>query len=345
MDKRKLILSVAGSGKTSLVIRSLSLTQRALIVTYTDNNVSNIKQSITAKFGFIPQNFVIMSYFHFLYSFCFKPFLSLQYKSHGIDYQQGHRNNNIPKTSPDYYMSRNGYLYSERLADLIINGCLTDVNERIDKYFDNFYVDEVQDFAGYDFDLLLKISLNTCKMLLVGDFYQHTFDTSRRGTKTKRLNENYTAYCKRFSDSNYSIDTTTLSRSFRCSPEVCDFVQSRLGICIESNNIPGSSVVQEINNQEEIKRIMEDNGIVKLFYWKSKDYNCRALNWGDSKGVDDFIDVCVVLNNKTANKYDTNKLNELSSLTKNKLYVAFTRAHANVYIVRESDIKDYKITT
>lgn len=55
MDRR-LMLAVAGSGKTTYLINKLNLEQRFLIVTYTDNNLANIRQRIINTFGHVPQN-------------------------------------------------------------------------------------------------------------------------------------------------------------------------------------------------------------------------------------------------------------------------------------------------
>lgn len=45
MDRR-LILAVAGSGKSSYMIERLNLQQRFLVVTYTENNVAHLKNKI-----------------------------------------------------------------------------------------------------------------------------------------------------------------------------------------------------------------------------------------------------------------------------------------------------------
>ena len=73
MDK-KLILAVAGSGKTSYLIDKLNGTKKALIITYTDNNRDNIISKIIKKGQNLLQNNVVMTYFDFLYNFCYKPF-------------------------------------------------------------------------------------------------------------------------------------------------------------------------------------------------------------------------------------------------------------------------------
>ena len=68
MDKR-VIFSVAGSGKTTYIVDSLSKNKRSLIVTYTQGNYQNLCQKISKKFGLWPDNVFVMTYFKFLYNF------------------------------------------------------------------------------------------------------------------------------------------------------------------------------------------------------------------------------------------------------------------------------------
>ena len=74
MDKT-VMFAVAGAGKTTYIINQLSSTKRSLIVTYTDGNYINLSRKICDKFGGkFPENVTLMTYFKFLYSFCYKPF-------------------------------------------------------------------------------------------------------------------------------------------------------------------------------------------------------------------------------------------------------------------------------
>ena len=80
MDKR-VIFAVAGSGKTTYIVNELSLEKRSLILTYTDGNYDNISRKILAKFGGRwPNSVTLMTYFSFLYNFCYKLF-SVKWKS------------------------------------------------------------------------------------------------------------------------------------------------------------------------------------------------------------------------------------------------------------------------
>ena len=137
MDK-KLVMAVAGAGKTTFVINSILATKkRALIVTYTDANYENIILKFREKNeGILPENVTVFTYFKFLYNFCYKPFLSDEIKAKGISYEPN--TNRYAKSSKrDYYMDQYDRLYSNRLAFLLYEyKVIDDVRTRIEKYFD-----------------------------------------------------------------------------------------------------------------------------------------------------------------------------------------------------------------
>ena len=148
MDKR-VIFAVAGSGKTTYIVDSLSRDKRSLIVTYTVGNYNNLCRKISEKFnGDWPENIWVMGYFTFLYRFCYKPFLADRLKTRGILYEKN-PNNRLRQSDKAYYITSAGYIYSNRLALLIEHtGSMEALKRRLEKYFDEFIVDEIQDIAG-----------------------------------------------------------------------------------------------------------------------------------------------------------------------------------------------------
>ena len=339
MDKR-VIFAVAGSGKTTYIIDSLSQDKRSLIVTYTIGNYNNLCKKILEKFdGVWPENICVMKYFTFLYRFCYKPFLADKVKAKGIFYDRN-PNNRLRKTSKAYYITSAGYIYSNRLALLIAEtGAVEKVKKRLEKYFDEFIVDEVQDIAGRDFSFLEQLMTANMNMLFVGDFYQHTYDTSRDGSTNKNLFDDFSKYEARFMSQGFVSDKTSLVKSWRCSPSICDFITKHLGIEISSNRVSGlddeADDIVFVSDQSQIDHILDDASIVKLHYKGSSKYGAGHKNWGETKGEDHYCDVCVLLNKTTAAKYAAQKLHELSPSTRNRLYVAITRAHGKVYLVNE----------
>ena len=337
MDKI-IILAVAGSGKTYHIVEQLDETKRALLITYTTSNTENLRNAIITKFGYLPSNIKIKSYFTFLYSFCFKPFLANDLNSKGIYWVQkplSHYDKN--------YMTTRGYLYSNRIAKLIIEKAQTNVNQRLEKYYDCLYIDEIQDFGGHDFNLLSEISKSKINILFVGDFFQHTFTTSNDGNTNINLYKNSADYLKKFRNLNFTIDDTTLVNSRRCSKTICDFIREKIGIEIYShhNNLTQYKlIVDEI----EADKIFNDNKIIKLFLTEHYNFNCHSDNWGSCKGLE-FDDVCVVINEETLKLYNNNGLINLNPTTKNKFYVACSRTKNNLYFVPMKLFKKYKKTT
>ena len=344
----QLILAVAGSGKTTHIVNQLNLEKRSLVITYTNNNFRNLRENILCKFGHFPSNIKLMTYFSFLYSFCYRPFLSLKLKAKGINYE---RNPNrfasqfIKGTSQinkSYFVDQCARLYGNRIAKLLeIQDVFPDINLRLTKYFDNLFIDEVQDFAGHDFNLLRSIALTEIDMIFVGDFYQHTYDTSRDGNVNGSLHDDFDKYVNFFIQIGFAIDEESLKNSYRCSSSVCKFIRDHLGIEIYSNRTDDTQIFI-LDDQEQADIFYQDDRIVKLFYREHLKYDCLSRNWGESKGENKYYDVCVVLNQNTAEQFKANKLHKLPHQTKNKLYVACSRANNNLYFVEEKFFKKYK---
>lgn len=337
MDK-KLILAVAGSGKTKFIIEKLCLKKRSLIITYTENNIRNLTDRVRKKFGYVPENIKIFSYFTFLYSFCYRPLLDYKYNAKGIDWNPCQ--NRFAKNNARF-INYHGQLYSNRIAKLLQEECLTEVKERISKYFENVFIDEVQDFAGNDFNFLIALYTTKSNIYCVGDFYQHTFDTSTDNNAGGKIYDDYSRYKDKF-NKKYIVDEKTLLKSHRCSPTVCKFVSEKLGINIESAR-NDETQIEFVDCPVQVQDIIRDNLIIKLFYQDSKNQECKAENWGKSKGLDCFNHVCIILNKTTLDYWNTNKnFVNLNPKTKNKLYVACTRAKGNLYFIGHDAYKKIK---
>lgn len=342
MDRR-LILAVAGAGKTTYLVNKMNLTERFLVITYTNNNLSNLRNRIIKKFGYWPSNIFLLSYFDFLYNICLLPFAKDELGLSGmcLDAPPEHTRN-LPRNNRDFFLTKDGRIYSNRIAILCQKCLCKEIKERLEKYFDFFFFDEVQDLAGYDFDFVQSILPDNINILMVGDFFQHTYNTSRDGNKNGSLYDDISKYIKKWNNL-LTIDTVTLSKSHRCPPIICDFVQQRLNIPIESHREITDVHFSYISTIEDAEIILSDKNIIKLFFQSSNKYNLYAMNWGESKGLDDFNDVCVILNKTTDEHYKKNELSSLNALTRNKLYVACTRAKRNLYFIPETLLENYKI--
>lgn len=334
MDKQKrLILAVAGSGKTSYIINSLNLEERTAIITYTVANQAHLKSEIVKKFGYIPDNIHLFGFWQFTYNFCLVPFYSVKPK--GIIFDNQIQKENNPYNRKQKYGIK-GFVFSNMLCKLLLDYSLPYIT-RINKFFDTIYVDEVQDFDSYDLDWLFSLSKTSINICLVGDYFQKTFSTSHSGNKGKAYTKDYSSYINGFEKNNYVSDTKMLSQSFRCSPEICEFISTNVGIEIQSARDIGNNTIELVEDINEIEAVMKNDGIKKLFYQKHTKYACSSGNWGDSKGLS-FLNVCVVLNKSTMQKYKKKQLELLAEKTKSKFYVACTRSLGNLYFIDEAKI-------
>lgn len=330
-----MILAVAGSGKTTHLVDSLDVNKRTLILTYTIANYENLRKKVAARFRVIPNNIVITTYFSLLYSFAIRPFKyrsQLSLKVSGLRFDMPPERSRYLK-SPLRFIG-GGFIYHSRAINFV-NECVgfDKFIARFEMFFDEIFIDEVQDFAGYDFDLIEEIlpKVNV-RVLCCGDFYQHTFDTSRDGNKNKSLYTNCEKYKRRLRKVGYEIDEKLLSVCHRCQPAVCDLIARRFGMQIVSGSKDGQSNVRFVDELSMIKRVVADNKIEKLFYDDSAKYLFPARNWGASKGLE-FNDVCVFVNNDHWRYLQGEPKKELNPKTRNKLYVACSRTRGNLYIV------------
>ncbi|KIO66169.1 hypothetical protein [Caldibacillus thermoamylovorans] len=226
------------------------------------------------------------------------------------------------------------------MAKYILENLLS-FKQRMDRYFDEVFIDEMQDLASDDFKWMLSLKDLEIPVMLVGDFFQSTFASSRRGNHLGNLYNNFSTYKEIIEEAGYYFDTTTLVKSHRCTSTVCNFIKDNLGINIESANDTTSEITY-IADAEKIKKILENNNIKKLFYQKSVKFNVNGENWGNSKGMT-YENVCVILNDTTFKKYVNNQLGELAPQTLRKFYVACTRSSGDIYFIKEKDIPvDYR---
>lgn len=344
MGNKRLIHAVAGSGKTTTLIGKIDPTKKNLIITYTSENQNHLKRKLIDKFGRIPENTHVFGVFEFLYQFCLIPYLGRRLNGINFSYKQkNYWDNNTIDNSKRAIVNQ--------LSKSLINGnivyggksykCKFDYLKRMDKFFDSVYIDECQDFTSDDFDWMMSLSQLEAEVLLVGDYYQKTFQTSSRGNKGKGTNSTYQNWKLAIEKAGFEIDEYSLMKSYRCPKTICDYITRNFNIKIEGiEELSEQGTIQEIETQEEIESVMNDDGIMKLFYQKSQKYQCRSMNWGESKGTE-YEKICVVLNQSTYKHYKANTLNQLVEQTKAKLYVACTRTKGDLYFVEENNVKRY----
>ncbi|MEN4700019.1 DNA helicase UvrD [Pantoea agglomerans] len=339
MDKR-VDFAVAGSGKTTLLTEHLSEYSRALILTHIRNNEAHLRARLIQRFDFLPDGIRIMTWFEFLHGFCFRQLLQQHLQSRGLSFVQPQPG--TARVQRLHFQDGNGRHYHRLLSLLLMHrNVIPDIRARLGRYYDALLVDDVQDFAGHDFNFLFGLCSAEVSLLLAGDFYQHSFDTSRDGNTNSTLHDDITRYESRFLASGVVPDRLTLSKTWRSSPSVCSSISEYPSIRIESHR-KDETLIELITCQNAAAGLHADDEVIKLFYQEHHRYGCHSLNWGASSGLDHFTDVCIVLGAKHWTLLTARRLNELPPAIRNKLCVACSRARGRIWFLPERLLSQFR---
>src|SRR5699024_7372475 len=249
MSDNKLIIASAGSGKTTQIVdEALSISdENVLITTYTQANEKEIKKKIIKKRKSIPSNITIQTWFSFLIQHGVKPYqgslnedlfeldvrgLLLSQGKSGIKYsfKKNGRKIQVPfKESENFlrhYFTKDLKIFSDKLSKFVFKVAKKTKGEvfaRINRLYPNIFIDEVQDLAGYDLELIKLLFKTSSKILLVGDPRQVTYLTHLERKFKKYRNGEIKQFlldkCKSLIKDN--IDEESLKYSHRNNEIVC----------------------------------------------------------------------------------------------------------------------------
>ncbi|GHT08253.1 hypothetical protein AGMMS49532_02820 [Endomicrobiia bacterium] len=167
-----------------------------------------------------------------------------------------------------------------------------EIINRITRIYSYIFIDEAQDFAGYDLDIIKLLLKKSSNIVLTADPRQATYSTHRevrnqkcKGGKIKDfLDEN----CKNL----IKIDYTSLNVSHRNNQEICDyssdlypeFPKSNTCTCC-NNNISHNGIF--LLRKKDIEPYMHIyNNVIQLRWNRNVEMvkTYRVFNFGESKG-------------------------------------------------------------
>ena len=188
------IISAAGGGKTTrIVTRSLaSSAERSVLLTYTNNNVGELENRFYQLNSALPAYAEIWSWYKFLLREMARPYQKnlINGRIDGIFWVEGRSDTFADATKIDrYYFHDSKRIYSDKLARFVYECDRASggaVIERLERRFDQLYIDEIQDMAGWDIEVIELLLKSKIRVMLVGDHRQATFRTNNAG-KEQRL--------------------------------------------------------------------------------------------------------------------------------------------------------------
>lgn len=382
MKENKLIIAAAGAGKTTyLVEEAVKRTGNVLITTFTEENEAEIYDKFISKYGFVPGNVTIQTWFSFLLEHGVKPYQGTCYndlfeksingillvnQQSGLKYKFKKGGKEIPVYYSEdtefmqHYFSKEMLLYTDKLAKFVIraneksNG---NVIDRITRIYPTIFVDEVQDLAGYDLEIIKELYHSRASVVCVGDLRQVTYYThSERKNKPYRQGM-IKAYVQNESYRNdiIDIDEHTLAYSHRNNQQICtfssliypSFPQVLPCNCPECHpgNVPHQGVF--LIKESDVDDYLRLYNPVQLRHSIRVETNrgYRCYNFGKSKGK--TFERALIYPTRDIKNWLINRNTELADRTRAALYVAVTRPRYSVaFVIPDNEcslIKDIEI--
>lgn len=365
MSNNKLIIAAAGSGKTTYIIKkALEIKDKnVLITTYTEANAEEIRKKVLDKCGYIPKNITIQTWFSFLLQHGVRPYQS----SMNVDLHDRRINFFLSETgSTTSYKGRDGKTYSwakdknfyqyyflsksnlkicsDTIADFIVSANKNtkgEVIDRISRIYPYIFIDEIQDLAGWELEIIKLLFESNSEVLLVGDPRQVTYLTHHSPKYKKyrdgKIQDFLNSECKKDS---YEIDTTTLKNTHRNNKEICDFSSQLFPDYEKCEPCTCTKCRSDKKEFEGIYAVREqdvpaysDQFSPVILKWSGAI--TPEWNFGKSKGL--TFERVLIYPTKTGGKsmvsWLKNRTIDLSNETRSKFYVAITRARYSVGLV------------
>lgn len=343
----KLIIAAAGAGKTTYLVRSaLEKTGNVLITTYTEANEKEIRKKFIEINGYIPKNITTQTWFSMLIQHGVKPYqdVLIDKKINGMILVNTQSAKYIPESNVDkHFFTRDYKIYSDKLAKFVVRAnekSDSAVINRLSKIYQDIFIDEVQDLAGYDLEVIKLLFQSDSNILLVGDPRQVTYLThnERKYAKYKdgKIKEFIEEECSRL---NVEIDDDTLNCTYRNNEIICNFSSA----LFPEYNTPSSKQNEEVEHKgiffvkkSDVNSYLKKYSPLQLRDTRKTKVNddFSVMNFGESKGLG-FNRILIYPTKPILEWILTQK--NLNPTSCSKFYVALTRAKYSVGIIYDYD--------
>ncbi len=186
MPSNKIVIASAGAGKTTEIVReALALCpKKSAVVTFTLNNVEEIRSKFFEINGCVPPEVTVYPWFTFMLHEMARPYQGIVHvpRITSVHLINGASTQYIKKADiKKYYFNKSNEIYSDKLSDFR-SFCEKEsggaVLNRLKDMYAHILIDEVQDLAGFDIDILEALLSSPIEITLVGDIRQSTFRTN-----------------------------------------------------------------------------------------------------------------------------------------------------------------------
>lgn len=374
----QVIFAAAGNGKTYSICSQAKDAvghgnKYVLLISYTNEGVHALESEYKKQnCGVLDEKIVIKSWYSVLLSEFIKPYqctLKLKLKKYKKEYPFTFPENFVTsiafyetesppryfnQTHVQYFVNRHGDISPDRtshLAYLCNKHSKKKVITRLEEIYSHIFIDELQDYAGWDLEIIRLLFESKIQVSCVGDYKQATYRTNNSPKNRQYRDENIRNFFAALEQ--HQLCTVSYKNSTRrFNHEICNFINT-------IHNDKNSMVLPDpIVNQEEqpdnigvyliapqyLKEYCEYYQPVILRYAKNSKiefyHGCKVINYGGSKGA--TYSRTLIIPVSTVLPFVTEQSHIISNKTRSKFYVACTRAkHSIVFAVsnpKESDV-------
>ena len=296
-------IEAAGAGKTySLCESALEITEkemkkkRVLILSYTNRGVDAIKTEIKKQnMGVLSNKIDVMSWYTFLLGEMIKPYQSFLFDINEIkslDFSEVYGKINYGKKgTKGRYINSHGDIRSNYASELILylnNISDSMIVNRLQKIYSYIFIDEVQDMAGYDLNIIALLMKSNILITCVGDNKQATFKTNNSTKNKKKTGTNIWMFFEELIGEGIAeIKKNLVSRRF--NREICNFANE-----VYSNENNMFTSMSEVTEHDGVVLITKNDVSEYYNYFsptilkydkKTDTGEYLSYNFGECKGM------------------------------------------------------------
>lgn len=373
MNNNRLVIAAAGSGKTTLLVKTAveNPNKSILITTYTESNEQEIRDKFVKEVRTVPPNVTIITWFSFLLKHWVRPYqckLNDSIANESIGFILVNTRSGLKYKNKDgkgvywsekdnfknYYFTKDFKLYSDKISKFCFEANKASkqaVINRISALYDMIFIDEVQDLAGFDLELIKLLFKSKSEVMLVGDPRQVTYKTHHTTKYSDYGNGNIKGFVT--SDKTLGkwisceVDETTLIKSHRCHQDICDYSsklypQFKAVDACQCNDCRREKILHQgvfIVPEHLCSEYLKTYQPMQLRWSARSKVNpsYEVMNFGESKGL--TVDRAFIYPTKDMVNWIRNpeRPELLKNPTRARLYVALTRARHSVAIALDPE--------
>lgn len=342
----QIIVASAGSGKTTTIVDKAcgDASKQAAMITYTKNGREEITNKSYQRFGCVPPHVTINTWFAFLLRHFVRPYQKCLYdlRVAGIHFLNKQSAFRIPEHKTRvHYFSKPDLIYSDKVSKFackVIEQTDGLPLHRFEQIYDKLFVDESQDLAGYDLELVELLLKSSVEVSLVGDNRQATYSTHSAAKNKRYAGSNIVLKFEEW-EKNGLCNIEYQNFSHRCVQTICDFADQfhpdAPNTEAKNTEVTGHDGVFAVRKCDVAAYTAAYAPQPLRYDRRTKDILGKPINYGAAKGKT-FERTLIYPHGPLKKFLQTGKIEDAGKETA-KIYVAITRARQSVAFVVDDD--------